>query len=65
MWLSAGGNQTVVRLRTDPPPLPVHHTYKCVFRHRGGFVPNNGSISEKMARNPATHAGEADFLKRS
>ena len=40
-------------------------TYRCVFR--GGFVPNNGSIGqlEKTARNPATHAGEADFLKRS
>ena len=27
--------------------LPVHQTYRCVFR--GGFVPNNGSIGENGA----------------
>ena len=26
--------------------LPVHQTYRCVFS--GGFVPNNGSIGEKI-----------------
>ena len=45
--------------------LPVHQTYRCVFR--GGFVPNNGSILEKTAvtQRRMAHAGEADFLKRS
>ena len=46
-------------------PASAPDLYRCVSR--GGFVPNNGSIGqlEKTARNPATRAGEADFLKRS
>ena len=30
--------------------LPVHQTYRCVFR--GGFVPNPTAVLEKTARNP-------------
>ena len=47
-------------------PVSAPDLRRCVFR--GGFVPNNGSIGENGAENPAraeTHAGEADFLKRS